>query len=181
VSDDLSVFINAQKALRILKLLDNDARKSLEKELKGILKPVADEAKSKVPSVALSQWSKYGWRRRGSLSSNDLVLWNASKVKSGFRVALGRLKRSSTTKYSSVVVVRNTNPAAAIFELAGRRTPGSKFVRGLMNSGHGPEPRLLYRVWDSKTMNDKHHYEKQVADVMRKLEMTVQAKLNENL
>jgi hypothetical protein len=181
MADDLNVEIDAKKALRLLKLLDNEARKELEKELKGIMKPLTEEAKKEVPAVALSQWQKYGWRRRGSMASKDYILWNPARVKSGFRVAFGRLKRSGTSKYQSVVVVRNANPAASIFELAGRKTPGSKFVKGLHNSGHGAEPRLLYRVWDRQTMNSKHYFERQVARVMNKLEATVQAKLNERL
>lgn len=170
--------------MRIMKELDKEAARGVKKEMKDILKPVIDQAKSLVPKVALSHWQKYGWNRRGN--RDDVIKWNPSSVKAGYRMTIGAMKRSGTTKYRGVAIMRNANAGAAIFELAGIKSTSadSSFVLGLEHSGHPPAGkygRLLHAVWYNMTASQKHAYEMQIAAMFKRIEAQTQALLNKEL
>lgn len=186
--DPIRFEVNANKAMQIMKKLEPQAAKALQDEMKAILLPVTDKAKALVPNVALSRWSKYGWRRIGSMASKDYLVWNPSKVKSGFRVMIGRMKKSGTTKYASVAVMRNMNPSGSIFELAGIRSDSKSnaFVKGLETSGFGlsgsrANGRLLHEAWLGMSVGERHKYEQQIAGVFARLQAETNDALNKGL
>lgn len=183
MADPIRFEVNAQKAMQVMKKLEPAAAKALQDEMREILKPVVEKAKDEVPNVALSRWQKYGWRRRGSIAGKDFLVWNPAKVKSGFRVMIGRMKKSGTTKYASVAVIRNMNPSGSIYELAGVRSASkdSPFVKGLITSGHGPGPRLLHKVWLDMPVSERHKYEQQIAGVFARLQQETNDALNRGL
>ena len=128
-----------QKSLRVLREFDKNLIKDLKKDLTKKAQPIFDEARSKVPDVALSGWSKNG--RLG---------YSAARVKSGLRVSVraSRRVRGMQGSMASISLYQG-NAAGAIFDQAGQRgnyTPpvqrGAAFVSGL--NKHGNAQRVLW-------------------------------------
>lgn len=134
---------------QILRKADADAVRALDKANREAAKPTIDYAKTITPEVSLSQWSKYGWSRRGSGLGE--LNWDKSKIMRGYKFLAG--KKSSFTGVRTLLRFANTSAAGSVFEISGRgkakgRSPqGRTFVNNLNRKFPNPS-RLLWKAVD---------------------------------
>ena len=119
--------------------------KETQKEIASVLKPVVKEARGFVTTSPLSNWAREGGK---------FPVFNASIVKRGigYKTTPSKPNRHG---FRSLARLFNKTAAGAIYETAGRKTPGSKFVQNLNSKnpsvmkGTGKlEGRALYRAYE---------------------------------
>ena len=114
-------FVGLQQTLKALRKIDPQYRKDFNTDAKEIVKPLITEAKGKYPTMPLS-----GMRRAWSQGGRVKFPWDISKVRSGVK-----FKTSTRRNSSSVLYVTQSDPGAAIFEVAGQANPGVAFNNNL--------------------------------------------------
>jgi len=151
---------------RAMKEFTPDLYKKMNDELKTIMLPVRDEARSYVPFNTLS-----GWMNQKGLWENRR--FDAAAVKKGIVYSQGRT-RPNEKGFRSNYVVYNKTAAGAIYETAGRKNPagqpwvgkkgnsskrfshsnnpraGQQFINSLggqLVGGGKTKGRLIYRAW----------------------------------
>jgi hypothetical protein len=112
-----------KQAIVALKKIDPEYRKDFNREAKTIAAPLVAAAKANYPQMPLS-----GMAAPWISGTRSLFPWEISKVKTGVK-----LKTSTRKNTSSVLYITQSNPAGAIFEVAGKANPGSNFNRNLRN------------------------------------------------
>lgn len=124
-----------------------DMRRAMDREIRGVLKPVAAKAQSFVPERPLSGW-RLGSDRVGTARMPD---WDQGEVRKNIKVRQGgRRARGSATQ--SAWKISNLSAAGSVLELAGKRNDGNPpmghvFIKAL-TLYHGNPSRLIYRAWD---------------------------------
>lgn len=104
--------IGVKEMLRDLKEIDPEARKQFAKDAKQIASPIVVTAQSKYPAQALS-----GMRYRWTQNGRQLLPWDQRKAQRGVQV-----KVDAGRKKDGVVTIIQKDPAAAIYDMAGRGT-----------------------------------------------------------
>jgi hypothetical protein len=102
--------IGVKQMLRDLKQIDPEARKQFAKDAKQIASPIVVAAQGSYPAQALSGM-KYRWTQNG----RQLLPWDARKARRGITV-----KVDAGRKKDGVVTIIQKDPAAAIYDIAGR-------------------------------------------------------------
>ena len=154
---DFSVEIyGLQSTKKLMRELEPELLKEMNREIREQLKPIAARAQSLIPSSPpLSGWgrsvSRAGsraqyspWGRRWNYSRLE---WNSSEAKSSIviRQGGGRAKGQASR---AAWQIRSNNPAAAAFELMGRGKSNVAMVRNVERRFPGTG-RILYRAFDS--------------------------------
>jgi hypothetical protein len=157
VAADFSVEIyGLQSTKRLMRELEPDLLKEMNREIREQLQPVKARAQSLIPSSPpLSGWgrsvaapntrrsySPYG--RRWNYSRLE---WNSSEAKNAIRIRQGG-GRARGQAARAAWQIRSDNPAAAVFELMGRGKSNVRMVSN-MASRHPGTGRVLYRAFDS--------------------------------
>jgi hypothetical protein len=157
VAADFSVEIyGLQSTKKLMRELEPELLKEMNREIREQLKPIAARAQSLIPSSPpLSGWgrsvSRAGsraqyspWGRRWNYSRLE---WNSSEAKSSIviRQGGGRAKGQASR---AAWQIRSNNPAAAAFELMGRGKSNVAMVRNVERRFPGTG-RILYRAFDS--------------------------------
>jgi hypothetical protein len=104
--------IGVKQMLRDLKQIDPEARKQFAKDAKQIASPIVVAAQGSYSAQALSGM-KYRWTQNG----RQLLPWDARKARRGITV-----KVDAGRKKDGVVTIIQKDPAAAIYDIAGRGT-----------------------------------------------------------
>jgi len=157
VAVDFSVEIyGLQSTKKLMRELEPELLKEMNREIRDLLKPIAARAQSLIPSSPpLSAWGR-SVSRPGSRPSYSpysrrwdysRLEWNSSEAKSGIviRQGGGRARgRASRAAWQ----IRSNNPAAAAFELMGRGKSNVRMVRNL-GARFPSTGRVLYRAFDS--------------------------------
>ena len=142
---------DAARVRRVLRDMDREILKELDKANREAAKPIIREAIQLTPEAPLSNWGPNGkWKRRGEGTGRGDLYWNKKDVTKGYKFLAG--KKSSFSEYRALLLFRNSDPAGAIFEQVGRngtgKTPqGKAFVRNLLNK-YPRTSRLLWRAVD---------------------------------
>jgi len=119
--DMRSDITGVKQAIGALKKIDPEYRKDFNRDAKTIAAPLITAAKAAYPSMPLS-----GMSRTWLQGERAVFPWEISKVRSGVK-----LKTSTRRNTSSVLYITQSNPAGAIFEVAGKASPGSTFNKNL--------------------------------------------------
>jgi hypothetical protein len=151
---------------RAMKEFAPDLYKQMNDELKAIMLPVRNEARSYVPFSAVSGWkNQHGtWENR---------VYDAAAIKKGIVYTQGKSK-ANEAGFQSSYIVYNKTAAGAIYETAGRKNPagqpwvgrkgiagkryshssnpkaGMQFINSLggqLVGGGKTKGRLIYRAW----------------------------------
>ena len=124
-------FVGGAAAIKALKNIDPEYRKQFNRDAKNIVAPLIADAKSGYPQMPLSGM-KYKWTdKRG----RTLLPWTVNKVRAGVK-----FKTSTRRNKSAVLYVTQSDPAGAIFEVAGKANPGTNFNSNLRDRA----PRVLW-------------------------------------
>ena len=120
-----------QHTLRALRIIDPEAMKAFRLGFKQATQPIVDKTKARVPARPMSGWGE--WSER--------LDWDSNRVKRGLK------SQVSITKRRAILRLRSGDAAGAVYENAGSKSPLSPFVRGLVTSARGEQPRLLVKTW----------------------------------
>ena len=126
--------IGLKEALRDLKKIDLELQKEFGKNAKRAVAPIVDEAKASYPDAPLS-----GMNHRWSQNGRQLFPYARAKAVRGVTS-----KFSSSSRTKSVISVIQKDPAAAIFEIAGRRDPNP--LANSLDERVGRASRLLWPI-----------------------------------
>ena len=151
-----------------MRKFDKDITKEMNKEIKVVMLGIRDKARGDVP-IGFPTYLD-GWEKRGKVQKQPLFntsgrvrkfpLFDTAEVTAGIVYRQGK-SRQNKQGYRAQYYVRNNSPAGAIYETAGRLTPGGQgasnnpqagqlFI-GAMGSlyGKGPERgRLIFKAWE---------------------------------
>ena len=105
-------FVGLKDTIKALGKIDPQYRKDFNRDAKDIVKPFIADAKGNYPQLPLSGM-KYAWAPRG----RAIFPWTINKVRSGVK-----FKTSTRRSGSSVLYVTQSDPAGAIFEVAGKKS-----------------------------------------------------------
>jgi hypothetical protein len=132
--------VGAKEAIKSLRKIDPELRKQFNRDVKTITAPVVDAAKTAYPTMPLS-----GMSRIWSAGGRQLLPWSASKARSGVQVKIDTGKRAV-----SVIRIQQKDPAASIYELAGKRASNPKgraFIDNL-EARFGRAQRVLWPTYE---------------------------------
>lgn len=154
---DFSVEIfGLQSTKRLMRELEPELLKEMNREIRDQLQPVAVRARSLMPSSPpLSGWGRSvnapGSRRSyspyGRRWDYSRLEYNAAEAKRGIVVRQGG-GRARGQASRAAWQVRSTNAAASVFELMGRGKSNVRMVRNVASQFPGTG-RALYRAFDS--------------------------------
>ena len=133
--------VGAKDAIKGLRKIDPELRKQFNRDVKAITRPVVDQAKSKYPAMPLS-----GMSRIWTAGTRQLLPWEQSKARSGVQVKIDTSKRAV-----SVIRIQQKDPAASIYELAGKQgnnPKGRAFINNL-EARFGRAQRVLWPTYDA--------------------------------
>lgn len=154
-----------QEALAELNKIDPRYRRQVTKDVKRSGDIIINEARSMVAHFDNSKnnGAPLSGMRRGSLIKGRDVRWDTEAAKKGYKIKVGaRATREryvnftrtdeSGNQYTQQVafgalpyrlmVVQSADPAAVIYDHAGRNTQGTAFVTTL-TAQEGPQPRVM--------------------------------------
>jgi hypothetical protein len=140
---------------RLMRELEPELLKTMNREIRTQLEPVAARARSLLPSgPPLSGWNRKA-AAPGSRPSytpyhkrwdGDRLAWNRAEAASGIVIRQGGGRRRGQASRAAWQI-RSNNPAAAVFELMGRGRSDTPMVQNVSRK-HPGTGRVLYRAFD---------------------------------
>ena len=130
-----------KEALKELRKVEPDFRKTVNKDAKELAKPAVDDAKSQYPPTLLSGMQR-NWTQRGNLK----FPYSQQKAQRGVTVKVDTSKRNSST-----ISIIQKDPAAAIIDMAGKKggsnAQGARFISALTLQ-FGLPSRVMWPAYD---------------------------------
>jgi hypothetical protein len=136
VSVSASIEVNGVRdVLKTLRQVDPELRKEFNRNARTIVKPIMDDAKRRYTVIPLS-----GFRRRWAPEGRELTPKPIGRWRSGvtFRV-------NASKKQTTVFVVKQVNPIAAVFDKAGKQLGAN-----LAAAGWGQPSRVMWPAYDAR-------------------------------
>lgn len=157
--------VGVKEAIKGLRKIDPELRKQFNRDVKAIAAPVIDAARANYPQMPLSGMSRT-WTQRG----RSLFPWSQSAVRRGVTVKIDTGKRAV-----AAIKIRQTDPAASIYELAGKRASnpkGTAFINNL-EARFGRAQRVLWPAYERNA--------ERLTDEMRKTVLAASAQVQKEL
>lgn len=161
-----------------------DLAKQMDAEIKSLLAPVVERARSLVPDVEpLGRWndrvfrpgSRPSYSPYGKRWEYERLEWDPAAVRSGIKMTVGSSRRRRGSHYRGVYAVLNADAAGAIYELMGSGVSRVPMVRNVAAS-HGTGKRLIWKAWDEQGGNQR--IRAAVVATIRRYESQVQQRLD---
>lgn len=160
---DASVsIVGAKEAIRALGKLDKEARKQLTRDIKQIAAPIIDEAVAAYPEELLSGMAR-SWRTK---KGRQLFPYDRGKAVKGLKVKIDTNRRSD-----SVVKIVQDNPAASIYETAGKGQQSSMALNLTRKFTHAM--RLLWPIADRSADAVQAQMEQSVLEACRRVQKEI--------
>jgi hypothetical protein len=153
--------IGVKQMLRDLKQIDPEARKQFAKDAKQIASPIVVAAQGNYPAQALSGM-KYRWTQNG----RQLLPWDARKARRGITV-----KVDAGRKKDGVVTIIQKDPAAAIYDIAGRGT-SNRFGDALTAFAGNPS-RVMWPAAEAHITDVQAEMTKAIEQVAKEIERRI--------
>lgn len=144
-----------QQTKRLLKQIDPEVRKEMDKTLRAIAMPVVMRARSYVPNEPpLSRWnqtiakpgSRPSYSPYGRIRDYSRGEWDSDVVRKGIVVRQGSRKRRGQVERVAWSI-QNRSIAGAIFEMMGKGISNVYMVRNVRRRW-GMASRLIWKAWD---------------------------------
>jgi hypothetical protein len=184
VDSDFSVEIyGLQSTKRLMRELEPELLKDMNKTIRQQLQPVAQRAKSLIPtSSPVSGWGRSVFRAgsRDSYSpyskrwDYSRLEWNSSEARSQIVIRQGGGRQRGVAARAAWQI-RSNNPAAAAFELMGRGKSNVSMIRNVARKFPG-DGRVLYRAWDD--LGGAERFERDVVATIREFEAEFNRRLD---
>jgi hypothetical protein len=153
--------IGVKEMLRDLKQIDPEARKQFAKDAKQIASPIVVAAQGSYPAQALSGM-KYRWTQNG----RQLLPWDQRKARRGVQV-----KVDAGRKKDGVVTIIQKDPAAAIYDIAGRGT-SNRFGDALTAFAGNPS-RVMWPAAEAHITDVQAEMTKAIEQVAKEIERRI--------
>ena len=150
-----------KETIRSLSKIDPAIRRQFTKDATSVARPIIDEAVQKYPTEALSGMARV-WRQNG----RQLFPYDRRAAIRGLKIRVDTRRRSG-----AAIKIVQRNPAAVIFETAGRGTPnrlGSNLTRKFEQAS-----RLLWPIAERKG----REVEQAMVELVREASRQVQREL----
>lgn len=137
--------LNVQEDIRTFQKLAPELKKELDKEIKGLLRPILVQAQSLYPAtdqVRPSGWRKGGFKRFsgiGPLSQEQtrgFIAYDGTRAKQGLKAVTPKARKNATG-FTGFYGIVQRDAGGAIFETAGR---GSKASRARTKASSSRNP-----------------------------------------
>ena len=145
-----------ESTLKVLQKIQPEVKKEFFKDAKRIVRPAVDEAKNAYRSDYLS-----GMTRAWAPGGRPIFPWSQSKASTGVAVAT-----SLSKKQDAVLTITQKDAAAAIFDMAGRKT--SNPLGNALNAFNTPS-RVMWRSYEQHAGAIEGEMKKSVDDVMSRI------------
>lgn len=149
--------VGVEDAIKALRKIDPELRKQFNRDAADIARPAMMEAQNKYPEMPLSGMSRQ-WSNRG----RQLFPYSASRARRGVK-----LKIDTSRKTTNVILVQQKDPAAVIFETAGRKTSNR------LGQSLGIVAPGTTRVLQPAVRNNRNRIEDGFRDLVRSVMRTV--------
>lgn len=162
-----------------------DLAKAMDDEIKGLLAPVVERARSMVPdSEPLGRWndkvfrpgSRQSYSPYGKRWEYERLEWDSSAVRRGIRMTVGTSRRKRGSHYRGAYAVLNRDAAGAVYELMGSGISRVPMVGNVRSSSGISGKRLIWRAWDE--LGGSQRIRQRVVDTIRRYEAEVQQRLD---
>ena len=132
-----------------LKDASPELRRDMDNEIRDILKPVVNSARSAVPAQPLSGWRIGNGRTGDTKTGARTPDWDQGTVRKGIVIRQGG-KRSRGKSTQSAWKIQNTSAAGEVFETAAeqRTKPSGAIFTKALTLYHGQTSRLIWKAWD---------------------------------
>ena len=126
--------LNVKEDIRTFQKLAPELKKELDKEIKGLLRPILVEAQSLYPDtdqVRPSGWRKGGFKRFSGIGpltqeqTRGFISYDGSRAKQGLRTVTPKAKKN-TSGFTGFYGIVQRDPGGAIYETAGRGSQASR-------------------------------------------------------
>lgn len=154
--------VGVKEAIKGLRKIDPELRKQFNRDVKAITAPVVDAARGNYPQMPLSGMSRT-WTQRG----RSLFPWSQSTARRGVTV-----KIDTSKKAVAAIKIRQTDPAASIYELAGKRASnpkGTAFINNL-EARFGRAQRVLWPAYERNAERVTDEMRKTVLEASRQVQ-----------
>lgn len=137
--------LNVKEDIKTFQKLAPELKKQLDKDIKGLLRPILVEAQGLYPStesITPSGWAKGGFKKFSGIGplnidqTRGFIAYDGSRAKAGLKTITPKAKKNSTG-YTGFYGIVQRDPAGAIFETAGR---GSKASRSRTRASRSRNP-----------------------------------------
>jgi hypothetical protein len=126
--------LNVKEDIKTFQQLAPELKKQLDKEIKGLLRPILVEAQSLYPAtdeVRPSGWRKGGFRKFSGIGpltqeqTRGFISYDGNRAKSGLRTITPKSKKTGTG-FTGFYGIVQRDPGGAIYETAGRGSQASR-------------------------------------------------------
>jgi hypothetical protein len=145
-----------ESTLKALQQIQPELKKEFFKDAKQIVRPAVDQAKGAYRSDYLS-----GMTRAWSPNGRTIFPWSQSKASRGVTVAT-----SLSKKKDAILTFVQKDPAAAIFDIAGKRS--SNRLGDALNAFETPS-RVMWRAYEDNAGRIEAEMEVSVEAVMKRI------------
>ena len=174
VDFDVEIY-GLQATKRLMRELEPDLLKDMNREIREGLAPVAARAKSLIPtSSPVSGWgrsvsnagSRASYSPYGRRWDYARLEWDSGRARSQIRLRQGGGRQRGVAARAAWQI-RSDDPAASVFELMGRGKSNVSMVRNVARKFPG-DGRVLYKAWDDLGGGDR--FERDLVGTIRKFE-----------
>ena len=182
VDFDVEIY-GLQATKRLMRELEPDLLKDMNREIRQGLAPVAARAKSLIPtSSPVSGWgrsvfragSKQAYSPYGKRWDYARLEWDSALARSQIVIRQGGGRQRGVAARAAWSI-RSDNPAASAFELMGRGKSNVSMVRNVSRR-YPADGRVLYKAWDDLGGADR--FERDVIGTIRKFEAEFELRLD---
>jgi hypothetical protein len=134
--------VGAKEALRQISKFDRDLGLELRRNARDIMKPIVQDAKSNIPTVALSGWSR-PWTSKKT--GAQLLPWSGSTAKTYVKAKTSTKKPTEfagMTRDLAAFYVSWAGGVNAIFDMAGRKN--NSVMAANLTGKFGPPSRIMW-------------------------------------
>jgi len=134
--------VGAKEALRQISKFDRDLGQELRRNARNIMKPIVQDAKSNIPTIALSGWSR-PWTSKKT--GAQLLPWSGSTAKTYVKAKTSTKKPTEfagMTRDLAAFYVSWAGGVNAIFDMAGRKN--NSVMAANLTGKFGPPSRIMW-------------------------------------
>jgi hypothetical protein len=126
--------LNVKEDIKTFQKLAPELKKELDKEIKGLLRPILVQAQSLYPAtdeVRPSGWRKGGFKKFSGIGpltqqqTRGFIAYDGSRAKAGLRTVTPKTKKGASG-FTGFYGIVQRDPGGAIYETAGRGSQASR-------------------------------------------------------
>ena len=155
--------VGLKDALKELNTLDKKLRRQVTKDFKEIMKPVIDDAVSRLPNGPPLSGMARSWKGK---SGAELMAWDDGKVSKNLKAFTSGKKVRDTglgfVQNVGVFGIRWGGPQATMFDMGKGGSLGAQ-----LTARYGTPSRLIYRAYEAQQTRVEQEVKKLASDVMR--------------